>query len=315
MKKIPYGLMLLLLLCPVTYAGAQVSLSIGLPSVSIGINLPLLPNLVPIPGYPAYYAPGVNANYFFYDGMYWVYQDDSWYASTWYNGPWGVVDSVAVPLFILRIPVRYYQQPPDYFRGWQANAPPRWGQHWGNGWEQQRSGWNRWNRTSVPVRAPLPAYQRQYSGQKYPGVERQQALRNQSYRYQPRDTAVRQHFQEQGGQRVPAAVQRGKQGEPPVRSQGPQQDPRRAPQPQLGAPPDPRSQPPQRGGESALRSAPARIDQPQRGPGPPEQRQQAPRAQQGQEQRQQERGPSPESNRGNDQGRDRDDDRGRGRDR
>ena len=90
MQKIRYGLIVLwMLLCSVTSAAAQVSIGIGLPNVSIGINLPLFPELVPVPGYPVYYAPRVDANYFFYDGMYWVYQDDNWYASSWYNGPWG----------------------------------------------------------------------------------------------------------------------------------------------------------------------------------------------------------------------------------
>jgi hypothetical protein len=31
------------------------------------------PQLILVPGYPCYYAPQVNSNYFFYDGLYWVY--------------------------------------------------------------------------------------------------------------------------------------------------------------------------------------------------------------------------------------------------
>src|SRR6267378_3174528 len=81
-------------------------------SVSIGINLPVYPNLVPVPGYPVYYAPQLDSNYFFYDGMYWVFQGDSWYASSWYNGPWGIVSPEVVPLYVLRVPVRYYRQEP-----------------------------------------------------------------------------------------------------------------------------------------------------------------------------------------------------------
>jgi hypothetical protein len=38
--------------------------------------------LVPVPGYPIHYAPQLNSNFFFYDGLYWVYQGDNWYAST-----------------------------------------------------------------------------------------------------------------------------------------------------------------------------------------------------------------------------------------
>ena len=73
---------LLMLFGSVTSAIAQVSIGIGLPNVSIGINLPLYPELVPVPGYPVYYAPRMEANYFFYDGLYWVYQQDNWYASS-----------------------------------------------------------------------------------------------------------------------------------------------------------------------------------------------------------------------------------------
>ncbi|MHB1184307.1 MAG: hypothetical protein ACYC4A_06360 [Desulfobulbia bacterium] len=189
------------------------SVFIGAPHVSIGINLPVYPQLVAVPGYPVYYAPRLNANYFFYDGMYWVYQDDNWYASSWYNGPWGFVEPYYVPLFVLRVPVRYYRQPPVYFRGWPQHAPPRWGHHWGPEWERQRSGWDQWQRSSVPKRAPLPTYQRQYSGEKYPQVEKQHEIRSQQYRYQPREKAVREHFQ-QLEQRAPAPAQREREDEP-----------------------------------------------------------------------------------------------------
>ena len=198
MKKKSFGLIVLLMLtCSVSFAQAEISIGIGLPNLSIGINLPLYPQLAPVPGYPVYYAPEVDGNYFFYDGMYWVYQDDNWYASSWYNGPWAFVEPTAVPLFVLRVPVRYYRQPPTYFRGWQSNAAPRWGQHWGPQWEQHRRGWNKWNRSSVPARAPRPTYQRQYTGDRYPHQpEQQYKVYDQKYRYQPRDRAVRQHFKE-----------------------------------------------------------------------------------------------------------------------
>ena len=98
-------------------SAAQVSVGIGFPGVNIGINLPAYPRLVRVPGYPVYYAPQLDANFFFYDGMYWVFQNDDWYTSSWYNGPWGLVNREDVPLFVLRVPVRYYRQPPAYFRG------------------------------------------------------------------------------------------------------------------------------------------------------------------------------------------------------
>ncbi len=70
---------------------AQGTMSFGEPIVNLGINFPVYPQFQPVPGYPVYYAPQVDANYFFYDGMYWVYQNDNWYASSWYNGPWSLV--------------------------------------------------------------------------------------------------------------------------------------------------------------------------------------------------------------------------------
>jgi len=216
--------LVLMLFGSVTSAIAQVSIGIGLPGVSIGINLPVYPQLVQVPGYPVYYAPNLNSNFFFYDGMYWVYQGDNWYASTWYNGPWGLVGPQAVPLFVLRIPVGYYRAPPPYFRGWQGNAPPRWGEHWGNDWERQRQGWDKWDHHAVPTRAPLPTYQRQYSGDRYPHqVEQQQALRNQNYRYQPRDPEVQQHYQAQPAHSAPAPAQQGRAAASQERGAKPQE--------------------------------------------------------------------------------------------
>jgi hypothetical protein len=220
----------------ITSASAQLSVGIGLPGVSIGINLPVYPQLVPVPGFPVYYAPQVSSNYFFYDGMYWVFQRDNWYASSWYNGPWGLVAPEAVPLFVLRIPVRYYRRPPVYFRGWQSDAPPRWGEHWGNTWVQRRQGWDNWDRSAVYRPAPLPAYQRQYSGTRYPRAEQQQVLQSQHYRYQPQDAVVQQHYQAQQVRR--AADPQGKPQARPERSspqpvqQQPHQQQRQQPQTQ-----------------------------------------------------------------------------------
>ena len=191
MRYLPIALSLMF--GPVMVAQAQISVEIGLPGVNIGINMPMYPQLVQVPGYPVYYAPGASANYFFYDGDYWVYQRDNWYASTWYNGPWQAVDPEYVPQFVLRIPVRYYREPPAYFRSWSRNDAPRWGEHWGQSWSSQHKGWDQWNRNSVPTAAPLPVYQRQYSGTRYPRtVAQQSSIRTENYHYQPREAVTRQ---------------------------------------------------------------------------------------------------------------------------
>jgi hypothetical protein len=240
-----------MLACSAGPAAAQVSVGIGLPNVSIGINLPVYPQLVAVPGYPVYYAPQVNSNYFFYDGMYWVYQGDNWYASSWYNGPWGLVARDVVPLYVLRVPVRYYRRPPVYFSGWQADAPPRWGEYWGNEWAQHRSGWDHWNRNSAPAPAPLPVYQRQYSGDRYPQSAQQQALQSQNYRYQPRDPVVRQQYQAQHVQRS-APAQSQQQRNPEMQQQS--QAPRQGPAPHAQPAPKAHGQQPQQG---AAQYAPA----------------------------------------------------------
>jgi hypothetical protein len=187
-------------------AVSQVRIGVGVavPGVSIGINIPAYPDLVPIPGYPVYYAPSLGTNLFFYDGLYWVLVGDDWYYSSWYDGPWYLAQPELVPDFILRIPILYYRSPPAYFLHWNRAAPPRWGEHWGRTWEERRRGWDRWDRSSAPQRAPLPSYQRQYPYGRYPGADRQRALENRFYPYTPRDPRDRSRLQQspQFGQRI-----------------------------------------------------------------------------------------------------------------
>lgn len=175
-------------------AETQISIGIAVPGASIGIQMPGYPAFVQVPSHPVYYAPRLQMNLFFYDGLYWVYQQDNWYASSWYDGPWRAVSPQAVPLYVLRVPVRYYRNPPGYFRGWRSDAPPRWDQHWGPDWSRDRSGWDRWDRRASPAPAPLPTYQRRYSGERYPRPEEQDRLHDRNYRYQPRDPIVREQM-------------------------------------------------------------------------------------------------------------------------
>jgi hypothetical protein len=161
-------------------------------NVSIGINLSTFPDLAPVPGYPVYYAPQLDTNYFFYDGLYWAYVGDHWYDSTWYDGPWTVVQPDLVPVYVLRVPVRYYRRPPEYFHAWAADQPPRWGEHWGPAWQDRHRDWDHWNHAAAPAPAPLPVYQRRYAGTNYPHTaQEREALREQNYRYQPHDAAAR----------------------------------------------------------------------------------------------------------------------------
>lgn len=306
--------------------------------VSIGINVSLFPDLVRVPGYPVYYAPRLGTNFFFYDGLYWVYEDDDWYVSSWYNGPWRLVYPESVPLFVLRIPVRYYVRPPGYFRHWRPDRPPRWGEHWGRDWERRRSGWDRWDRKAAPAPAPLPTYQRRYSGDRYPEVAQQRALHSQNYRYRPREASVRQHSQEAAAPRAPAQIQRERQGAAEERRSRQQderrfrsQDDRRSAEqaPFRESAPAPRGERRHRGDDDFQRPAPHQEPPRQRGPSAPDQMFRQPGAEQRERQapnfRQEHREPGPgaaqesrrrqEPERERDRGQDRGAERGQGRDR
>ena len=176
--------------------------------INLGFNMAAFPSLVRVPGYPVYYDPHAASNYFFYDGLYWVFQNDNWYQSGWYNGPWSAVRPESVPLYVLRVPVRYYRHPPTYFRGWRADAAPRWDEHWGQDWQQQRAGWNQWDHKSAPPPAPLPVYQKTYVKDRYPvAPEQQQSIRTENYRYEPHDADTKPHWQQPKtvAQNAPAA--------------------------------------------------------------------------------------------------------------
>lgn len=163
--------------------------------VGVGIHVPAYPHLVRVPGHPVYYAPYVNLNLFFYDGLYWIFHGGRWYVGSWYNGPWHYVQPRGVPLYVLRVPLRYYRQPPPAFRHWRGDAPPRWEQHWGREWEHRRDDWSRLEQRPMPEAAPLPGYQRQYHDDRYPrAAEQQRAIRSRHYRYEPREEESRRHF-------------------------------------------------------------------------------------------------------------------------
>lgn len=286
-KNMRYAIIVLsILLGAATPAMSQVSVGISVPGVSIGINQPAYPELVLVPGYPVYYAPRARVNYFFYDGLYWVYHRDRWYASTWYNGPWDEMDPDDVPLFVLRVPVRYYVSPPVYFRGWVVEAPPLWHVHWGPRWTHYRPGWEHWDRHAVHHPAPLPVYQRQYAGERYPRIEQQRELRINHYHYQPQNVVVRQHFERQQKaqprpqsvadrprpQRVQPSRNEGRRGEAPAVAQ---------PAPQQRAPAVPGAEPQRR--ERENRQVPAQTvpqQQPVRPPVQEQRPQQRPRAEQ-----------------------------------
>lgn len=175
---------------PLRIALLTLTLIAAAPSrADIDIHIDVRPELVPVPGYPVYYASNLAVNYFFYDGAYWLYYNDRWYVSEWHDGPWQYVDPFDVPDFLLRVPVRYYRRPPVYFHAWHYDAAPRWGYHWGPSWERRRPHWNRWDHRHVPPRAPLPRHQHQRQ------LHQQQQWQRQRQHEQRQHQQQRQHEQ------------------------------------------------------------------------------------------------------------------------
>ncbi|MGZ5049274.1 MAG: hypothetical protein ACXWBI_18520 [Usitatibacter sp.] len=277
---------------------AQLSINFNSPGVSIGVNLGSYPTLQPIPGYPVYYAPGVNSNYFFYDGLYWDFDGNDWYESSWYNGPWYRVDPIDVPVYLLRVPVRYYRHAPSYFKSWRADDAPRWGDHWGQSWQTRRHGWDQWNRNSVPAPAPLPTYQRLYTGSRYPQASQQAVIATQNYRYQPQDTVAKQHFQHERAQaqsapRQQAAPQQQQQPQTQVPARARQERPPQSqPQPQQQQQQQ-REAPKQQPQQQQQREAPKQQPQPQQ-----QQQREAPKQQPQQQQQREAPKQEPQKDRG-----------------
>jgi hypothetical protein len=108
--------------------------------VSIDFNLNAQPQLVVVPGTPVAYAPGVPANYFFYNGQYYLFADGGWYVAGGYNGPWVTLSPAYVPGPLLTVPVRYYRAPLSRWQHWQRAQPPRWAPVWGQRWPDHGRG-------------------------------------------------------------------------------------------------------------------------------------------------------------------------------
>ncbi len=174
----------------------------------IDVDVPEYPEMVPVADSPVYYAPGVASNYFFYDGLYWDFYNDGWSSSPWYNGPWSIIDPIYVPTYILWVPIRYYRHPPSYWRGWNAQRAPRWGERWGREWQVRHNEIFRGSGRPGHARAPLPEYQRSYNHSNYPRAPQQQSmLHSQNYGYRPQENTVRQQYDRRGMSAAPAPAQ------------------------------------------------------------------------------------------------------------
>ena len=189
-------LVVCVLLCSITSAGAQVSVGIGLPGVSIGINLPVYPQLVRSPATRSTTRrrsirtiSSTTACTGSTSGTTGTRVPGTTGPGDWWHRRRCRCTSCAFPCAITdNLPCTFAAGSRMRRRaGASTGAMP------GN--SVGRDG-TTGTAARVPP-APLPAYQRQYSGNRYPRVEQQQVLQSQHYRYQPQDAVVQQHYQEQ----------------------------------------------------------------------------------------------------------------------
>lgn len=135
--------MLVYMVLAVALVGVSTGAATAQVSVNIGINLPVPPSLIIVPGTPVAYAPAIPANYFFYGGQYYVFSNNGWYVAPRYDGPWVVVAPAYVPAPILTVPVRYYRAPPPHWKPWRRAAPPQWDATWGHAWKAEHKDWDK----------------------------------------------------------------------------------------------------------------------------------------------------------------------------
>ena len=117
-------------------AAAQLSIGFGAPGVSIGINVPVYPQLVRGAGISGVLRAAGQLELFLLRRRVLGLPGRQLVLELLVQRTVDAGDPEYVPAYVLRVPVRYYRAPPVYFRGWRANAPPRWDQHWGPQWSQ-----------------------------------------------------------------------------------------------------------------------------------------------------------------------------------
>lgn len=86
-------------------AEVNVNINVGPPAVVVAGP----PEVVAIPRTLVYFAPGADADLFFYAGYWWTPERGRWFRSRTYDGHWIMVPARAVPAPILRVPGNYRQ--------------------------------------------------------------------------------------------------------------------------------------------------------------------------------------------------------------
>jgi hypothetical protein len=96
-------LMAVLFVAVPSHAEVNVNVNIGPPAVVVAGP----PEMIPVHRSMVYFAPGVEADLFYYGGYWWTPHQGRWFRSRAYNGPWVIIAPRIVPVAIVRVPRDY----------------------------------------------------------------------------------------------------------------------------------------------------------------------------------------------------------------
>lgn len=142
MKRILLMAALLALLIPAALPAKSeaavsvgVSLHVGDPYRGLSLHFSSAPRVALIPASQVYYVPNYDRDLYRYGGSWYYTQDDCWYRSSSYNGPF-------VQIAVSSVPRAIYNVPATYRRHW--GGPPSHAPAYGYRRNQgQSSGWSR----------------------------------------------------------------------------------------------------------------------------------------------------------------------------
>ncbi|HKO21839.1 MAG TPA: hypothetical protein VJX91_04235 [Candidatus Eisenbacteria bacterium] len=138
-----------------------VSFHVGDPYGGLSLHFSSAPRLALIPASQVYYVPNYDRDLYRYGNTWYTTQDDCWYQSSSYNGPFVQIAVSSVPRPIWNIPNRYRRgwggsqaayrgyQGRGYDQGWNQGSTSDWNGYQGRNGYQDRNGYqgqNEWQR-------------------------------------------------------------------------------------------------------------------------------------------------------------------------
>lgn len=115
-----------------------VSLHVGDPYRGLSLHFRSAPDLALIPASQVYYVRNYDHDLYRYGGSWYYTQDDCWYQSSSYNGPF-------VQIAVSSVPRQIWNVPPRYRRAWGGppSHAPAYGYRRNHGQDRYDNGWDR----------------------------------------------------------------------------------------------------------------------------------------------------------------------------